>query len=152
MLHGVLTPSSRLLDLYGGIGLFAVGLDHGGPVTVVERDRNAVADARVNLARRAARVVRTAVHRYRTAPADVVVADPSRRGLERAGVECVVRTGAPHLVLVSCDVGALGRDAGLLRGAGFDVRSVVVVDAFPMTSHVEVVTHWWRADRTGTTA
>ena len=118
MLDGVLSPSTRLLDLYAGVGLFAVVLDHGGPATVVEQSRSAAADARVNLAGRQAKVIPVSVQRYRPARSDVVVADPARAGLGTVGVDRIARTGASHVVLVSCDAGSLGRDAGLLTDGG----------------------------------
>jgi 23S rRNA (uracil1939-C5)-methyltransferase len=45
-------------------------------------------------------------------------------------------------VLVSCDAGALGRDAGLLTRAGYRLVASTVVDAFPHTPHVEVVSRF----------
>jgi 23S rRNA (uracil1939-C5)-methyltransferase len=44
------------------------------------------------------------------------------------------------LVLVSCDAASLGRDSALLRDAGFGLTSLIPVDLFPHTFHVEVVT------------
>jgi 23S rRNA (uracil1939-C5)-methyltransferase len=40
---------------------------------------------------------------------------------------------------VSCDAASLGRDAGLLREAGYNLTAVTPVDLFPHTAHVEVV-------------
>jgi tRNA/tmRNA/rRNA uracil-C5-methylase (TrmA/RlmC/RlmD family) len=45
---------------------------------------------------------------------------------------------------VSCDPGALGRDAGLLSADGWSLRSVRLVDLFPHTAHIEAVTGWIR--------
>jgi tRNA/tmRNA/rRNA uracil-C5-methylase (TrmA/RlmC/RlmD family) len=106
-----------------------------------------VADARVNLSGCDARIVRVDVDKFRPQPADIVVADPSRRGLGRAAVEVIDRTATPLVVLVSCDAGALGRDARLLAQTGFTCESADLVDAFPQTSHVEVVTRWVRPRR-----
>lgn len=131
--------TGNLVDLYGGVGLFAGTADWAGPVTLVERSASAVADARVNLADRPVTVRATPVERWRPSPADVVIADPARAGLGARGVDTVAATGADRLVLVSCDAGALGRDAGLLTGAGFELRSVTVVDLFPQTSRLEAV-------------
>lgn len=128
-----------LVDLYGGVGLFAGTLDWSGPVTLVERSSSAVADARVNLEGRDVKILATPVERWKPSPAAVVVADPARSGLGRRGVDQVTQTGCRRLVLVSCDAGALGRDAGLLHDAGFELDSVVAVDLFPQTSRVEVV-------------
>jgi 23S rRNA (uracil1939-C5)-methyltransferase len=138
-------PSSgqgRLVDLYGGVGLFAATVGSGWRVTVVESSASAIADARVNLADQRARVVRANVARWRPSPADAVVADPPRAGLGRQGVRAVVGTGAPRLVLVSCDAGSLGRDAALLRKAGYRFVRATIVDQFVNTPHVEVVTHF----------
>jgi 23S rRNA (uracil1939-C5)-methyltransferase len=45
---------------------------------------------------------------------------------------------------VSCDAAALGRDAALLRARGFDLERSTLVDAFPHTPHVEVVSRFAR--------
>ena len=54
------------------------------------------------------------------------------------------RCGASTFVLVSCDTGSLGRDAGLLTKAGYSVESVDLIDAFADTSHIEVVSTFRR--------
>jgi 23S rRNA (uracil1939-C5)-methyltransferase len=131
---------SVAVDLYAGVGLFAgVLADRGWTVTAVEGSRAAVGDARWNLADDRARVVRSEVAAWRPRSAAFVVADPSRSGLGRPGTAVVVATGAPRVVLVSCDPAAFARDAGLLVGAGYHLSSVTPVDLFPHTTHVEVV-------------
>jgi tRNA/tmRNA/rRNA uracil-C5-methylase (TrmA/RlmC/RlmD family) len=91
-----------------------------------------------------ARVVRTAVERWRSWRADVVVADPPRAGLGRRAVGRLAATGAGRLVLVSCDAPALARDVGLLAAAGFRFVDATVLDLFPQTPHVEVVSRFDR--------
>lgn len=136
-----LAPDARtMVDLAAGIGLFAGTVGPGlDAVVAVEPSRAAVADARHNLAGSSATVVKTSIERWRPDRAEVVVADPPRVGLGRVGVERVVATGASGLVLVSCDPGALGRDVSLLGTAGFVLEASTVLDLFPQTSHVEVV-------------
>lgn len=141
-LAGRLVPACRLVDLYGGVGLFAGTVGPVGHVTLVESGASAVADARVNLAGLDARVLKSDVARWRPARADVVVADPPRVGLGPAGVAAVAATHAQRLALVSCDPAALGRDAKLLQAAGYSLRSCTLVDLFPHTSHVEVVSRF----------
>ena len=84
--------------------------------------------------------VRADVTKWTPTPADLVVADPSRAGLGRGGIAVIAATGAHRVVLVSCDAASLGRDAALLRGAGYRLTSATPVDLFPHTFHVEVVT------------
>lgn len=130
----------RLVDLCCGVGLFAGTLGAGRRIVGVERDRSAVADARHNLADLDVRLVRVALERWRPTRADVVVADPARAGLGKAGVRAVDGTSAGLCVLVSCDVGALRRDVELLAGVGFEFVSSTTLDLFAHTGQVEVVT------------
>jgi 23S rRNA (uracil1939-C5)-methyltransferase len=137
---GAAAPSGVAIDLYSGVGLFAGVLATAGwSVISVEASPDAVADAHANLADDDVNVVGADVNRWRAVAADLVVADPSRRGLGSEGVATVEATGASRVVLVSCDVGALGRDIALLRRTGFALTSVTPVDLFPHTFHVEVV-------------
>ena len=133
--------TGHVVDLYGGVGLFA-GAVAADKVTLVESGASSVADARVNLADRDVRVVKVDVARWHAARADLVVADPPRTGLAAAGVAAVTATHAPRLVLVSCDPAALGRDAKLLGEAGYRLVGSTLIDLFPHTSHVEVVSRF----------
>ena len=134
----------RLVDQYGGVGLFAACLGAGMATTLVEGSRSAVADARHNLADRDARVLRLDVGRWRPSPADLGVADPPRAGLGATVVRRIEATGAGRLVLVSCDAAAFGRDAGLLRDAGYGLVDATLIDLFPHTPHVELVSRFDR--------
>jgi 23S rRNA (uracil1939-C5)-methyltransferase len=128
------------LDLFSGVGLFAgVLADRGWKVTAVEGARPSVADARVNLRGLDVAVVSADVNRWKAPVADFAVADPSRAGLGPRGARTVVASGARRVVLVSCDLGALGRDVARLYDAGYALTSATPVDFFPHTPHVEVV-------------
>ena len=93
----------------------------------------------MNLAAIPGEIVETAVEDWAGSPADVVIADPSRSGLGRDGVNSLMACAAERFVLVSCDTGSLGRDIGLLRDEGYELETLRIVDAFPDTSHVETV-------------
>lgn len=145
-----------LVDAYCGVGLFAGSLldrieseGRAGEwrAVAVERSRSSVADARQNLADLPARVVGASVERFHAPRADLVVADPARAGLGRGGTKVLTSTGASRIVLVSCDAASLGRDTALLAAAGYRHAGSVVVDLFPHTSHVEVVTRFDREGR-----
>ncbi len=131
--------AAPMIDAYGGIGLFAATVGRG-PITVVESSPSACADARHNLAGRDARVCESAVESWTPVPAELVVADPARTGLQRAGVATLAAACTARLVLVSCDPVAMARDARLLVDAGFGHVRSEVLDLFPHTPHVEVVT------------
>lgn len=136
-----------LADLYGGVGLFAATVGDGfSDIVSVEREGCSSADAIRNLAHNSsARAIASDVDEFdlraysRNRPT-IVVADPARAGLGKEGVARIVEAAPLGVVLVSCDAASLGRDAGLLAQAGYQLRSSLVVDMFPHTSHVEVVT------------
>jgi 23S rRNA (uracil1939-C5)-methyltransferase len=142
-----LGPCETLADLYAGVGLFAATVGRRARVAAVEASASAAADARVNLAGGDAKVVRSDVARWRPRAVEAVVADPPRAGLGRGGVGAVAATRADRVALVSCDAGALGRDARLLREAGYAWTGSTLVDAFPHTPHVEVVSRFERIGR-----
>jgi 23S rRNA (uracil1939-C5)-methyltransferase len=144
LLGADLAGATRLLDLYGGIGLFAGSLaaDTEGSWTLVESSPSALADARINLADFETKVVASDVNRYRPHDVDVVIADPPRSGLGKRGVRVVAASNAAVVCLVSCDLGSLGRDTELLGEAGYRLTDAVALDLFPQTSHVEVVTRF----------
>jgi 23S rRNA (uracil1939-C5)-methyltransferase len=135
-------PDGLLVDAYGGVGLFAATVGASRPVTLLECSAPAAADARVNLPAASVRLIDVA--RWRARKAAVVVADPPRAGLGAAGVAALVASRASHLALVSCDPASLGRDAALLRARGFNLEWAALVDMFPGTPHIEVVSRFIR--------
>ena len=133
-------PEGRMIDAYGGVGLFSGSLDR--PSTIVELAASSVLDARHNVP--SAKVVQVDVARWRPSAAALVVADPPRAGLGREAAAVLAATEATHLVLVSCDPAALARDARLLADHGYRHDGTTLVDLFPHTPHVEAVSRFIR--------
>jgi tRNA/tmRNA/rRNA uracil-C5-methylase (TrmA/RlmC/RlmD family) len=111
---------------------------------LVESSESACSDAYENLRGRSAMVMHTRFEHWRAVRAGLVIADPARSGLGKAGVTTLLDTAAPTVVLVSCDAVAAARDARLLVDAGYDLVNAEVLDLFPHTHHVEVVSHFVR--------
>jgi 23S rRNA (uracil1939-C5)-methyltransferase len=140
--------SGRLLDLYAGVGLFAVSAAaaRGVEVTAVEGDRVAAADLASNAASAAGPV--EAVHqsvedfvttRARGEPPAAVIADPPRTGMSREALDGIVAHRPARAIYVSCDVATLARDARRLVDAGYAISGIDAFDLFPNTPHVETV-------------
>jgi 23S rRNA (uracil1939-C5)-methyltransferase len=133
-------------DLYGGVGLFALPLaTRYARVVTVEADRIASRYARKN-ARTAkldgveavSRSVDTWIGEALPPDADRVLVDPPRQGLS-AAVRAVLAERPPRrLTYVSCHAAALARDLVAL-GPALEVESLVFVDLFPQTGHLETV-------------
>ncbi|MFI5036324.1 MAG: class I SAM-dependent RNA methyltransferase [Acidimicrobiales bacterium] len=141
-------PGDSVVDLFSGVGLFAVPLavavGRKGRVTAVESSASATRDARENgeglknLTIREWSVSSRAVNDS-VASRDVVVLDPPRQGLSRGVAPALVRRGPRRLVYVSCDAATFARDLRVFLGSGYTLRDLRVFDLFPMTEHVEVV-------------
>ena len=134
-----------IIDAYGGVGLFTATLvDTDIPVVLVESNPSACSDARSNLHDHDVSIEQIAVEQWRVQDAGLVIADPARNGLGAMGVNAIVATEAKRIVLVSCDAVAGARDIRLLLDAGYACEGVTVLDLFPNTPHVEVVSAFTR--------
>ena len=138
-----------IIDAYGGVGLFTATLvDTDIPVVLVESNPSACSDARSNLHDHDVSIEQIAVEQWRVQDAGLVIADPARNGLGAMGVNAIVATEAKRIVLVSCDAVAGARDIRLLLDAGYACEGVTVLDLFPNTPHVEVVSSFSRSSTT----
>jgi 23S rRNA (uracil1939-C5)-methyltransferase len=140
-----LAGEGPVVDLYAGVGLFAIALAARGPdrVLAVEGDLAAVEDLRLNAAPFADRLTvrHQPVERLEPAPAGLrdaaIVVDPPRTGLSREALRRLTAWRPPRVVYVSCDVATLARDARALVDAGYSLAGAEAFDLFPDTAHVE---------------
>ncbi len=133
------------LDLYAGVGLFAIPL--AGcfkDVTGVESGSAAVRDLEVNAEKAGVKLradqnrVEDFMTRLDKTP-DFVLADPPRAGLGKSVVANLNRLAPPKLTIVSCDPATLARDlAGLSK---YKIERLTLVDLFPQTYHLETIAH-----------
>jgi len=140
------TPQTRLLDLYCGVGLFALTLARDvGNVVGIEVWQPAVDDAQHNAERNqignttfvvgnAERVLAAQMPSF-----DRAVLDPPRRGCEQAVLDALADQQPKRIVYVSCHPGTLARDCKRLVEHGYGVASAEIIDMFPHTSHVESI-------------
>lgn len=70
---------------------------------------------------------------------DAVILDPPRKGCDADTLSAIVASGAKKVVYVSCNPATLARDVRVLAEAGYTAETVVGVDLFPWTHHVETV-------------
>jgi len=137
----------RALDLYAGVGFFALPLARRfDKVAAVESDAAAARDlaANVGVVGGRARAFHKPAEKFLPVTShnwDVVVVDPPRSGLAPAVVEQLRRVRPRRLVYVSCDPTTLARDLARLTPAPYRIRSVQLVDQFPQTFHIESVVH-----------
>jgi 23S rRNA (uracil1939-C5)-methyltransferase len=81
-----------------------------------------------------------ASHAAALSGADVVIADPPRRGLDDAVLSALRREPPARLIAVSCNPDALAREArALLSGGGMRLVAVQPYALFPHTAHLETL-------------
>ena len=134
----------EVLDLYAGVGLFALAAAaHGHTVTAVEGDRASAVDLVDNAAAGAGvTAVHGAVEAHFAGPrhaVGTVLVDPPRTGLSAEALAGVLAWAPPHIVYVSCDPATLARDLRRCLDAGYTLGVVRGFDLFPRTGHVETV-------------
>jgi 23S rRNA (uracil1939-C5)-methyltransferase len=134
-----------VVDGYGGVGAVGLRFAKAGAkaVTIVEDGASACRDAEHNAAANelAQVTVRRASFASAELPAepDLLVVDPPRIGLQRAGVERVLQSRPRRLLYVACSAEALARDLAPLCADRYRLTAVRLCDLFPHTEHVELL-------------
>jgi 23S rRNA (uracil1939-C5)-methyltransferase len=138
-----------LLDVYCGVGLFALELAGKARQTVgLEGSAAAVANARDNARRQGhSNAVfytgncdaATLEPIWQEHQPDAVVFDPPRSGLPAELITAVLAHAPRRIVYVSCDPGTLARDIRLFTAGNYQVQMIQPLDMFPRTYHVETV-------------
>jgi tRNA/tmRNA/rRNA uracil-C5-methylase (TrmA/RlmC/RlmD family) len=142
----------NLIDLYCGVGLFAISAAKAGVPDVfgVEIDQSAVDCATANakalcpghanfICASAAPGLKTILSAIRNLRDAAVIVDPPRRGLDPQLMTLLKRTDPQLLVYVSCAADKLARDTKELLAAGYTLESLKIFDMFPRTASFETV-------------
>lgn len=91
----------------------------------------------------------------------VLVVDPPRKGVDRATLKAILRSGIRHIAMISCNPSTMARDVGILTGSLLETESGELIknpaylpsgaegyyrilsvhpfDMFPQTKHVETL-------------
>ncbi|MDT4788572.1 23S rRNA (uracil(1939)-C(5))-methyltransferase RlmD [compost metagenome] len=141
-------PDERVLDLFCGLGNFALPLARQvrevvaveGVEAMVERARgNAAANGLENVHFFQADLSNPlAGAAWAGQGFDAVLLDPPRDGAFEA-VRQIAATGARRVVYVSCNPATLARDSAELVKQGYQLKKAGILDMFPQTAHVEAM-------------
>ncbi len=144
--YAALTGTQHLVDLYCGVGTFALALAReAAQVVGVEAVPAAVDAARENAALNgianatfavadASQVAHVLMPGQRP---DVLILDPPRAGAGAKVIRQIVGLAPSRVVYVSCNPATLATDLRALCAGGYEIESVQPVDLFPHTHHVE---------------
>ncbi len=141
---------STLVDAYCGSGLFSIFLaPYAKNVIGIEINEKSVKHAQINAENAGVKNVKfihgdieNVLRREFLPPGDqisVIVLDPPRSGCEKALLKAIIDLQAQKIIYVSCNPATQARDVKYLNECGYDLQSLLPVDMFPQTEHIEVV-------------
>lgn len=137
-----------VVDLYCGVGLFAIAAARAGVPAVwgIDSDTRAIRAAKRNAAAGNLNIrflgATTALALPELAPAlhaghTMAIVDPPRKGLESGVVEGLAALPVYHVVYVSCAPDTLSRDVARLAAQGYRLVRTRLLDMFPRTASFE---------------
>ena len=143
--------AKTILDLFAGVGAFALRLAERARVTAVDADDAAIAALKRAAATPGLKSIEPQVRDLFRRPFaaaeldryDAVVFDPPRQGAE-AQARALAAARARVIVAVSCNPATFARDAKILGAGGYRLARVTPVDQFRYAAHVELVARFER--------
>ena len=144
-----LTGKETVVDAYCGIGTIGIAASSKAKEVIgVELNKDAVRDAVTNA--KINQIKNVSFYNNDAGKfmvqmaseggkADVVFMDPPRAGADERFLKSLCRLNPDRIVYISCNPSTQARDLRHLTHEGYQVRTIVPVDLFPMTSHVETI-------------
>ncbi len=145
--------SRNVLDLFCGLGPFALRIAEKAKVHAIDSDKKAIAALAETLRNsKGLKPVQTETRDLFKMPLtyieladyDCVVFDPPRAGAE-AQARQLAKSKVRNVIAVACDAQSFARDARILVEGGYRLTAVTPVDQFKYSTHVEIVAHFTRA-------
>lgn len=138
--------TGNLLDLYAGVGTFAIALRQKAKhVLAVESGGHSIQDARENVRLNQADNVTIQVGLVERVlegfkkTFEAAILDPPRSGTTPVVLDWLAANVTERILYISCNPTTLARDLKRLTASGWRVASVQPVDIFPQTYHVETM-------------
>ena len=152
------SPSHTVVDLYCGVGVFALAAAILGTPRVIgiDLDGPGIKAAEFN-----ARKLGLANTRWKAANANdgfsrtgldrpdetTLIVDPPRSGLGRKLAQDIIQFRPCRVLYISCAPDTMVRDAAWLKEGGYRIRSSQLFDLFPRTAHFESLTEFELSQR-----
>jgi 23S rRNA (uracil1939-C5)-methyltransferase len=158
-------PPRRVIDLYCGVGIFALAAAQQGVPKVIGLDIDgpalkAAAYNATKLNLPDIQWIAGSAHKTSISgpggnrrpggciplltqePDTTVIVDPPRTGLGRPMIRELARLAPTRILYVSCAADTMARDAAWLKESGYTLRHSRVFDMFPRTPHFESLTEF----------
>lgn len=141
---------NTLVDAYCGSGLFSIFLSSCAKNVIgIEINEKSVKYAQINAENAGVKNVKFVcgdvedVLRKNLLPTedkiDLIILDPPRSGCEKELLNAIVDLQPLKIIYVSCNPATQARDVKYLNEYSYNLRSLLPVDMFPQTEHIEVI-------------
>jgi 23S rRNA (uracil1939-C5)-methyltransferase len=141
---------NTLVDAYCGSGLFSIFLSpYAQNVFGIETDEQAVKFAKRNAENQGVRntkficgdVENVLPQEFASGAdsIDLLVLDPPRSGCDGAVLKAISTLRPQKVIYISCNPATQARDIKYLRECGYDLLSLLPLDMFAQTEHIEVI-------------
>lgn len=144
-----LSGKENLLELYSGVGSIGIFLSDSvksvlGIEIVKEAVNNSLINIDINNIKNVKYICGDATKEIEKITKnnfkyDVLVIDPPRKGLDEDGINAILKLKPKKIGYISCNIATLARDLKILQ-QHYNIKNINIVDMFPWTSHVEVIT------------
>lgn len=138
------------IDLFCGVGGFATSISRFAKKVIgIEISENAVNCAKELNIKNIEFFCDDAFKftRYNQEPIDLLVVNPPRRGLGKDFSELICKISPKYLVYSSCNPKTLKDDADTFM-THYELESIIPVDMFALTKHLEVLSIWKKRTNT----
>ncbi len=140
-----LVSAHRLLDLYCGVGFFAIMLSElAKKVIGIEINADAIHDAQknaqlnnINNIEFIASSVENVIQDYKDI--DTIILDPPRKGCSEKLLTNIIRMRPEKIIYISCNPATFARDLVIFQKYRYRLDKYHLIDMFPQTYHVESI-------------
>ena len=134
---------SQAVDLGCGCGFFTIPLSKKMKITGIDISKESITSAKKNNITNGtdAKFIRCDMDSIPDSikTADLIVTDPPRAGMNSKAREIIKKIRPDKIVYVSCNPSTWARDAGEFIKSGYKTESIDLIDMFPGTMHIELI-------------
>ena len=147
-----LSGKETVIDAFAGVGTFSLLLSGKvKKIYAIESSYSSIEDAKINLKNLTnVELIQDEVENLSEnnfkEKIDIIILDPSRKGVHLNALNWVLKLLPPQIIYVSCNIESLKNDLEELKEE-YEIVKIIPIDMFPQTKHVECVVNLKRVSK-----
>ena len=147
-----LSGKETVIDAFAGVGTFSMLISNKvKKIYAIESSYSSIEDAKINLKNLTnVELIQNEVENLSDKnfkeKIDIVILDPSRKGVHANALNWVLKLSPPQIIYVSCNIETLKKDLIELKD-NYEINRITPLDMFPQTKHVECVVNLKRVSK-----